>query len=77
MPSFYETIKKLIPKDELDHHESDLYVRDSELARTIIRQFGKTDGTTFISRVDGKKWHDLPFAYEPFWNKKRKAAKKG
>ena len=26
--------------------------------------------------LDGKRWLDVPFAYEPFWEKKSRAAKK-
>ena len=69
--SFYKTLKDLLPRSELDHHESDLYVLDSPLARTVIRQFGR-ESTSFISNVDKKRWLDVPFAYEPFWDKKRK-----
>jgi hypothetical protein len=71
--SFYKTLKDLgIP---LDHHESDLYVLVTPTSRTVIRQFG-VNSTEFTSKVDGLRWFDVPFAYEPFWDKKRKAAEK-
>jgi hypothetical protein len=72
MPSFYETVRKLIPPSEIDHHESDLYVRDTPLARTIIRQFGQN--SVSFQGTDGKRWIDVPFAYAPFWDKKRRSA---
>lgn len=71
--SFYKTLKDLgVP---LDHHESDLYVMDTPVSRIVIRQFGR-ESTAFTSQIDGKRWFDIPFAYEPFWDKKRKAAEK-
>ena len=67
--SFYQTLKRLVPASYLDHHESDLYVRDTPIARLVIRQFGR-ESSGFTSKVDGQRWLDVPFAYEPFWNKK-------
>lgn len=65
--SFYQTLKDLgVP---LDHHESDLYVRDTPAARLAIKQFG-VKATAFTSQIDGQRWFDVPFAYEPFWAKK-------
>ncbi len=67
--SFYQTLKDLgVP---LDHHESDLYVLDTPVSRIVIRQFGR-ESTAFTSKIDGKRWFDVPFAYEPFWTKKSK-----
>jgi hypothetical protein len=73
--SFYETIKGLVPASFIDHHESDLYVRDTPLVRAIVRQFGR-ESRGFTSDVDGQRWLDIPFAYEPFWEKKARGAKK-
>lgn len=71
MPSFYQTLKGLVPSDQLDHHASDLYVLDTPVARLVIRQFGR-ESTSFTSPIDKKRWLDVPFAYEPFWNKKKR-----
>ena len=71
--SFYETVKGLVPAGFIDHHESDLYVRDTPLTRSLVRQFG-LNSSTFTSKVDGQRWLDVPFAYEPFWTKKSKKA---
>ena len=71
MPSFYETLRGLVPPEQIDHHESDLYVLDTPVARLVIRQFGR-ESSGFTSQIDGKRWLDVPFAYEPFWKKKSK-----
>lgn len=53
-----------------DHHESDLYVLDTPAARALIGKHGKK-GSSFTSQIDGKRWLDVPFTYDPFWEKKR------
>ena len=52
-----------------DHHESDLYVLDTPAARALIVKHGKK-GSGFTSQIDRKRWLDVPFAYDPFWEKK-------
>lgn len=52
----------------LDHHESDLYVRDSQKARIILRDYGVTKPEVFLS--NGIAWIDVPFAYAPWWEAK-------
>jgi hypothetical protein len=69
--SFYRTLKGLMPASFIDHHESDLYVRDTPVARLVILQFG-LNSSYFTSKDDGHRWIDVPFAYEPFWTKKTK-----
>lgn len=59
----------------IDHHESDLYVLDTRVARGILAAHGKK-GTPFTSQVDGRRWIDVPFAYEPFWEKASRAARR-
>lgn len=69
--SFYQTVKSILPPMFIDHHESDLYIRDTPTTRALVRQFG-LNSSTFTSKVDGQRWLDVPFAYEPFWDKKAK-----
>jgi hypothetical protein len=56
----------------IDHHESDLYVKCSEKAETIIlyHQLLPNSNLTysqFRSNIDGSLWYEVPFAYDPFW----------
>ena len=69
---FKDLVRAGIPTD---HHESDLYVLDTPEARETIKKYGYKF-TTFTSDVDGKRWIDVPFAYAPFWEKKRSHATK-
>ncbi len=57
-----------------DHHESDLYVLATPQAWQIIRKhMGEhwTQVQAFTSQkpFDGRRWFDVPFAYDPFWKR--------
>ena len=53
---------------EIDHHESDLYVKATPEARALTS--GHKNRSFFRSAVDGQTWIELPFEYMPFWEKK-------
>ena len=56
----------------LDNHESDLYVLDGPTTRAILKRYRAVLGHPFISQVDGRQWLEIPFAYDPFWEAKRR-----
>jgi len=56
---------------QLDHHESDLYVEDTEKAREIIARYD-LKAKPFRSNIDQAMWLELPFMFQPFWDKKRR-----
>jgi len=65
--------KMIKHKQEIDHHESDLYVKVTDISKEIVEEYKyKTIVTTFISQIDNCLWYDIPFAYKPFWDKKFK-----
>ncbi len=56
---------------QIDHHESDLYVRDTLQAQAIIHSHAtpvRARITRFRSALDGEWWLDIPFAYQPYWD---------
>ena len=58
---------------DFDHHESDLYIENTSVAMEILKSFplNKKNARDFISETDGEAWIDVPFAYEPWWIKRR------
>ena len=60
----YEVLKR--SGAELDHHESDLYVRATPETLRLTR--GQPNVSYFIS--NGQRWIELPFRYTPFWKAK-------
>lgn len=66
---------------ETSNHESDLYVRYDDTAKTIIDEYRKENGLTgwglcsfFTNQVEGGRWIDIPFAFDPFWERVTKKA---
>ena len=57
---------------EIDHHESDLYVKDCPTARAILANHGKrVDGHNVMPfKSAGDTWLDVPFQNSPFWEGK-------
>lgn len=56
----------------VSNHCSDLYCPVNETTRALIRKHGITTATTFTNRAEGGRWFDVPFAFDPFWEKRSK-----
>lgn len=57
---------------EMDSHESDLYVRWTPDVGAILKTYEfRTNCQGFTGR-DGKPWVDIPFAYDPWWERRAK-----
>ena len=76
--SIYQRMKKA--KIETDSHCSDLYVPCNTVTAGILRGFFKDNPdhpnniTRFNSAIDGSRWYDIPFAYDPYWERRKKTA---
>lgn len=58
---------------QMDHHESDLYVKDTAEARAVLKKHG-VRFHAFRSESDGmREWLEVPFAWAPFWRAKAPA----
>ncbi len=68
IPTLYDECVKA--EFELDHHESDLYIKDCQAARELLNRHNQTF-TTFTSQLDNTRWLDVPFMYTPFWDNKQ------
>jgi uncharacterized membrane-anchored protein YitT (DUF2179 family) len=56
---------------KIDHHGSDLYIKDGYKARELVIKNGKvTLMKEFVDNIDHEAWIEIPFAYDP-WNEKR------
>jgi len=70
--TIYQSAKKLLPESEIDHHESDLYLKVSDVSNILVSEYAfKQNVKKFTSNIDGKLWFDIPFAYDPFWDKRK------
>ena len=66
--SIYEKAKAILPKEDIDHHETDLYLRVSPKSTELVNSMKYRNSgmiTTFKDNIDGDMWYDLTFCY-PF-----------
>jgi len=70
MNIYEEVIKRGI---EHDNHASDLYIPVNDETKELVNSYrNEHHVTTFKNNKDGKPWFDIPFAFEPFWDKAEK-----
>jgi hypothetical protein len=66
MSLYLECLELGIP---VDSHESDLYIPVNETTRVLLLKH-QQQATTFVSQIDGALWYDVPFRFDPWWEKK-------
>lgn len=69
--TIYEQLKQA--NVSLDHHESDLYAEVTPKSAAIINSYEfKTNVTKFVAQGTNELWYDIPFAFDPWWDKRFK-----
>ena len=68
MRNIYEKALAALPASDIDHHETDLYLRKTPASEALIREYEfAANVTIFHDNIDGDIWYDIPFAYTPTW----------
>lgn len=61
------TLLKNIPNEDIDHHETDLYLRKTpEVTKNVINKLPdiyKKNVTTFRDQIDHDIWYEIPFVF--------------
>jgi hypothetical protein len=53
-----------------DSHQSDLYAKVTPESRAIVKAYKfRENVTTFTNNIDGQRWYDIPFAFQPYWDR--------
>lgn len=56
----------------VDNHRSDLYAKVTPESRALIAAYEhRRNVTMFVHQVTGESWYDIPFAFDPFWERKQ------
>ena len=67
--SIYKVAVESLPARDIDHHESDLYLRKTPATTAIIAGYEyKNNVSVFRDAIENALWYEIPFAYDPFWN---------
>lgn len=66
--SIYRQALERLPKTDIDHYESDLYLRKSPASVALIANYEyKNIVSWFKDAIENGIWYEIPFAYDPFW----------
>ena len=59
-----------LPATDIDHYETDLYIRVTPASRELINRLNnKALVSTFVDQIEKTLWFELPFCYLPGWIK--------
>ncbi len=68
----YELAVKELPKKDIDHHASDLYLRKSDASDRIIERLKPNNlVSVFRDQIDHVLWYELPFCYMPWYTENK------
>lgn len=62
--SFVEEIKLVVDPEDIDTHESDIYVKVSPKVTEILKKYNMLDNpllSKFIDEIDHEEWYEIPF----------------
>ena len=67
------------PREQMFHHESDLYVFATRTTSEVIDKWCKANElkrrlfcSTFKDQITGRLMYDIAFQYEPWWKERYK-----
>ena len=63
----YAVALATLPAEDIDHHNSDLYLRRTSASMSIIARLDPQALLTMFRDSDGVVWYELPFCFTPFW----------
>lgn len=71
MRDIYEKAIKTLPSKDIDHHESDLYLRKTLKSEKLISEYEfRNLVSVFRDNIEHVLWYEIPFAYSPYWERR-------
>jgi len=65
----YEQAVNSMQGNEIDHHQSDLYLKVNEVSKELVNSYEFKNVVKRFRSTDQSEWFDIPFAYSPFWTR--------
>lgn len=63
----YAAALAVLPLEDIEHHNSDLYLRKTNASKALVKQLDNKALLTTFRSYDGSIWYELPFCYSPYW----------
>jgi len=74
MMNIYELAVEKMDAKDIDHHESDLYLRMNTISKNLVQNYDfRNLVTTFRDQIDNDPWYEIPFAYPIERDREREA----
>ena len=68
----YTVAVEMLPAADIDHHDSDLYLRCTPAAAALVARLENKSLLSTFRDGNGVKWYELPFCFLPFWENLKK-----
>lgn len=63
----YAAAVAILPAEDIDHHNSDLYLRRTPEATALVDRLTTKVLLSVFRDQDGAMWYELPFCFSPYW----------
>lgn len=63
----YAVAVETLPATDIDHHNSDLYLRRTPATMAIVSRLENKVLLSVFRDPSGATWYELPFCYTPYW----------
>lgn len=64
----YAAAVATLPAEDIDHHNSDLYLRLTPAAKALVDRLENRVLLSVFRDPDGVVWYELPFCFAPYWD---------
>lgn len=69
--TIYTAAVAALPACDIDHHNSDLYLRRTPAAVALVERLENKALLSVFRDSDGVAWYELPFCFSPYTETKR------
>lgn len=63
----YAAAVATLPAEDIDHHNSDLYLRKTPEATALVNRLTTKVLLSVFRDQDGATWYELPLCFSPYW----------
>lgn len=63
----YAVAVQTLPPEDIDHHNSDLYLKRTPASKAIIDRMENKVLLSVFRDSSGVAWYELPFCFTPYW----------
>lgn len=70
MTNIYERAVKEMKPEEIDHWQTDLYLKVTPVSKRLVEEYDYRNKVSMFTVLGDGLWYDIPFAYTPEWERR-------